>query len=175
MFINNFPSILNIIKQYGVKIIFILILYIAAKILLRRLVNRIVKTATKDKDHQIKERAKTLGSVLVISGNIVIYIIIILTVLSLVGLDTKPILASAGVLGVAVGFGSQTLIKDFIMGLFILLENQYTIGEQVKIGAFEGRVEKITMRSTILTDKDGNLIYLSNSNIKDVVNYSRKK
>jgi len=95
--------------------------------------------------------------------------------LSLFGVDTTPILAGAGVIGLAIGFGAQSLVKDFVSGLFILVENQYSVGDRVKIGNFEGRVIRITMRSTVLHDDEGKTFYISNGLIKDVTNLSQQE
>ncbi|MCG2809802.1 MAG: mechanosensitive ion channel family protein, partial [Candidatus Portnoybacteria bacterium] len=107
------------------------------------------------------------------TGNVAIYVIILLMVLSLFGLDITPILAGAGVIGLAIGFGAQSLVKDFVSGLFILIENQYDMGDRVKIGTFEGRVVKITMRSTVLRDDEGKTFYISNGLINNVINLSQ--
>ncbi|MBU4031044.1 mechanosensitive ion channel family protein, partial [Patescibacteria group bacterium] len=111
--------------------------------------------------------------IIVATGNVVIYVIILLMVLSLFGLDITPILAGAGVIGLAIGFGAQSLVKDFVSGLFILIENQYDMGDRVKIGTFEGRVVKITMRSTVLRDDEGKTFYISNGLINNVINLSQ--
>jgi small conductance mechanosensitive channel len=93
----------------------------------------------------------------------------------LFGVDIRPILAGAGVIGLAIGFGAQSLVKDFVSGLFILIENQYDIGDKVKIGSSEGNVIRITMRSTVLRDEEGKTYYISNGSIKDVINMSQHK
>ena len=95
-------------------------------------------------------------------------------VLNLSGIDIRPILASAGIIGLAVGFGAQSLVKDFVSGLFILIENQYGVGDRVKIGNFEGNVVKITMRSTVLIDNENKKYYISNGLIKNVINMSQQ-
>lgn len=94
--------------------------------------------------------------------------------LNLSGVDIRPILASAGIIGLAVGFGAQSLVKDFVSGLFILIENQYGVGDRVKIGSFEGNVVKITMRSTVLMDDEKNKHYISNGLVKNVTNMSQQ-
>ncbi|MCK4800131.1 mechanosensitive ion channel, partial [Candidatus Parcubacteria bacterium] len=97
------------------------------------------------------------------------YAIILFTILSLFNIDIRPILAGAGIIGLAIGFGAQSLVKDFVSGLFILIENQYGIGDKVKIGSSEGKVTRITMRSTVLKDEEGRTYYISNGSIKDVI------
>lgn len=164
--------IINIIKQNAVDIIWIVILFFFGKLILKLIVKRLARVVDDGDDahtSQKEQRAGTLGHIIVSIGNIVIYAIILFMVLSLFGVDIRPILAGAGIIGLAIGFGAQSLVKDFVSGLFILVENQYGIGDKVKIGAFEGNVIKITMRSTVLKDNEGKICYISNGLIKDVV------
>ena len=170
--------IINIIKQNTTDIILIIILFFFGRIILKLIVKRLVKIVDDgdDKDISQKEkRAETLGHIIVATGNIVIYLVIALMILSLFRVDIRPILAGAGVIGLAIGFGAQSLVKDFVAGLFILIENQYGIGDKVKIGSFEGQVIRITMRSTVLRDGEGKTFYISNGLIKNLVNLSQHK
>lgn len=144
------------------------------KLIVRRLA-RIVDDGDDARTSQEEKRAATLGHIIVSIGNIAIYAIILFMVLTLFGVDIRPILAGAGIIGLAIGFGAQSLVKDFVSGLFILVENQYGIGDKVKIGASEGNVIRITMRSTVLKDKERNMYYISNGLIKDVINMSQQK
>ena len=165
--------ILNIIKS----VIWILVLFFGSRFILKKIVARgikLVEDKDQAKDSALEKRAKTLGDILLTTGNIIIYVIVFLFVLKLFGVDITPILAGVGILGLAVGFGAQSIVKDFVSGLFILVENQYGIGDKVKIGSFEGRVKRITMRSTVLEDEEGKTFYISNGLIKDVVNFSQK-
>jgi len=169
--------IINIIKQNGVDIVWIIILFFFGKIILKLIVKRLIRIVDDGNDahtSQKEKRAETLGHIIITTGNIVIYIVILLMVLGLFGVDITPILAGAGVIGLAIGFGAQSLVKDFVSGLFILVENQYGIGDRVKIGSFEGQVIRITMRSTALRDNEGKTFHISNGLIKDVVNLSQK-
>lgn len=170
--------IINIIKQNAVDIIWIIILFFLGKIILKLMVKRLARIVDDGDDahtSQEEKRAETLGHIIVSIGNIVIYAIILFMVLNLFGVDIRPILAGAGVIGLAIGFGAQSLVKDFVSGLFILVENQYGIGDKVKIGSSEGNVIRITMRSTVLKDKEGRIYYISNGSIKDVINMSQQK
>jgi small conductance mechanosensitive channel len=170
--------ILNIIKQNAVDVIWIIILFFFGRIILKLIVKRFVQIADDGDDSRVSQkekRAKTLGHIVVTTGNIIIYAIILLMVLSLFGLDITPILAGAGVIGLAIGFGAQSLVKDFVSGLFILVEDQYGIGDKVKIGNFEGKVIRITMRSTVLEDDEGKIYYISNGSINNVIKMSQKK
>jgi len=170
--------IINFIKQHTVEIMWIFILLLLGKIILRIIVKHFIKLADdRDDSHtsQKEKRAKTLGHIIKSIGNIVIYSVILFMVLNLSGVDITPVLASAGIIGLAIGFGAQSIVKDFVAGLFILIENQYGIGDRVKIGDFEGDVIKITMRSTTLMDDEKKVYYISNGLIKDVINMSQQK
>ena len=164
---------MNIIKG----VIWILVLFFGGRFVLKKIVARgikLVKGKNQAKDSALEKRAKTLGDILLTTGNVIIYALVFLLVLKLFGVDITPILAGVGILGLAVGFGAQSIVKDFVSGLFILIENQYSVGDKVKIGSFEGRVKRITIRSTVLQDKEGKIFYISNGLIKDVVNFSQK-
>lgn len=170
--------IINLIKQNAVDVIWIIILFFFGRITLKLIVKRLVQAVDDGDDKHVSQkekRAGTLAHIIIATGNIVIYAVILLMILSLFGIDITPILAGAGVIGLAIGFGAQTLVKDFVSGLFILIENQYGIGDKVKIGSFEGRVIRITMRSTVLRDDEGKTYYMSNGSINNVVNLSQQK
>ena len=170
-------SMINAIRQNATEIIWIFILFFFGRIILRLIVKRLVKLVDDRDDEHVsrkEKRAETLGHIIVATGNIVIYVVITVMVLSLFGVDIRPILAGAGVIGLAIGFGAQSLVKDFVSGLFILVENQYAIGDKVKIGSFEGQVVRITMRSTVLRNAEGKVYYISNGSIKDVINMSQE-
>ena len=168
--------IISLIKQNAIDIIWITILFFFGKLILKLIVKRLAQVVDDGDDSHISQkekRAETLGRVIISIGNIVIYAIILFMVLNLFGIDIRPILAAAGIIGLAIGFGAQSLVKDFVSGLFILVENQYGIGDKVKIGSSEGEVIRITMRSTVLKDKEGKIYYISNGLIKDVINMSQ--
>lgn len=114
-------------------------------------------------------KTRTIRTILKGIVDIVFFLIAGLIVLSHWGVNIIPILTGASILGLAVSFGSQTLIKDFISGFFILLEDQYSIGDKVKIGNFEGEVQEITLRLTILKDSKGNQIFIPNSQATTVI------
>jgi moderate conductance mechanosensitive channel len=100
----------------------------------------------------------------------VIYFIAIVTILGLFGIQLGPILASAGVLGLAIGFGAQGLVKDVVTGFFILFENQYGVGDKVRMNGIEGIVEELGLRTTKVKGDNGEYFYLSNSSITQVAN-----
>ena len=170
--------LLNLVKQNAKDVIWIIILFFLGRIVLKLIVKQLMKVVDDGDDEHISQkekRADTLGRIILTTGNIVIYVVILLMVLSVFGVDIRPILAGAGIIGLAIGFGAQSLVKDFVSGLFILVENQYGIGDKVMIGKFEGRVIRITMRSTVLKDEEGKLYYMSNGSINNVINLSQQK
>ena len=119
------------------------------------------------------QQVRTLASVINSVGIFVILFCALLQTLPLLGFELGPLLASAGVAGLAIGFGAQTLVKDVINGFFILLENQYDIGDKVRIAGVQGTVEEMSMRRTVLRDDDGTVHTVPNSEIKIVSNATR--
>lgn len=90
------------------------------------------------------------------------------------GISVTPLFASAGIIGVALGFGAQSLIKDMIAGLFVLLENQYAIGDRIRLGEVTGIVEDLSLRATILRDDQGVVHYIPNGAITVIANFSKQ-
>jgi small-conductance mechanosensitive channel len=119
------------------------------------------------------QQIRTLSSVIYSIGLFVILFIASMQVLALLGINMGPLLASAGVAGLAIGFGAQTLVKDFINGFFILAENQYDIGDTVRIAGVQGVVENMTLRLTVLRDGDGTVHSVPSSAIQVVSNLTR--
>ncbi|MFI6792593.1 mechanosensitive ion channel family protein [Nonomuraea sp. NPDC050383] len=120
-----------------------------------------------------KQRAETMGSVLRHVASIVILGTAALTVLDRLTIPIAPLLTSVGILGVAIGFGAQELVKDFIAGMFMLLEDQYGVGDVIDAGAAVGTVEAVTLRITRLRDADGRVWYVRNGTITRVGNESQ--
>lgn len=116
------------------------------------------------------QRARTIGSVLRSTASIVVGSIAAILVLDSLGINLAPFIASAGVVGVAVGFGAQSLVKDFLSGLFMLLEDQYGVGDVVDVGPATGTVEAVGLRVTRLRDGDGTLWYVPNGSMIRVGN-----
>ncbi len=119
------------------------------------------------------QQFRTLSSVTYSVGLLVITFIAAMQILVLLGINMGPLLASAGVAGLAIGFGAQTLVKDFINGFFILAENQYDIGDTVRIAGVQGVVENMTLRRTVLRDSDGTVHTVPSNEIKVVSNLTR--
>jgi len=118
-------------------------------------------------------RARTLGSVLNSLASVVIYGLALLTVLGEVGVELGPLIAGAGIVGVAVGFGAQSLVKDFLSGLFMLIEDQYGVGDVIDLGDVTGTVDSVSLRSTRLRDVHGTMWHVPNGEIRRVGNKSQ--
>ncbi|MBD9700449.1 mechanosensitive ion channel family protein [Flavimobilis sp. GY10621] len=118
-------------------------------------------------------RARTLGSVLRSTLSIVVGSIVVMMILNEIGVNLAPLLASAGVAGVALGFGAQSLVKDFLSGIFMLAEDQYGVGDTVNFGDVTGTVEEVALRVTKVRDFDGTLWYLRNGEILRTGNLSQ--
>jgi moderate conductance mechanosensitive channel len=119
------------------------------------------------------QQIHTLASVITSIGTFAIVFVAALQALSIVGLNLGPLLASAGIAGLAIGFGAQTLVHDFINGFFVLLEDQYNIGDTIRVAGVKGAVEDMTLRRTVLRDDDGTLHIIPNSQITLVSNMTR--
>jgi small conductance mechanosensitive channel len=102
-----------------------------------------------------------------------IWVIVVIVVLAVLGLDVEPIIAGAGLAGVALAFGAQSLIKDLLNGIFILLEDHFGIGDEVQLGQATGVVEKMTLRETVLRDLDGTVWHVRNGEIDKAGNFSQ--
>lgn len=115
-------------------------------------------------------KTNTINSILFSMINAIVYSITILIVLSRWEVDIAPILTGAGILGIAITFGSQTLFKDIIAGFFILTENQYNVGDRIRVNKdqYEGRVSRMTLRITVIKDDKDNKIFIPNSQITAV-------
>lgn len=120
-----------------------------------------------------RQRAQTIGSVLKSTVSIVMLIWVLLSVLNVVGVNIAPFIASAGIVGLAIGFGAQNLVRDFVTGVFMLLEDQYGVGDNVDLGEAVGEVESVGLRITTVRDIDGTLWYVRNGEITRVGNMSQ--
>jgi len=152
---------------HGIRIVFILI---AANLINRFSKTIIRKTIEKQIQDNISEQEKrkrlqTLIDVFEGTLKFIIWVVALLMILPEFGLEVAPILASVGVMGLAVGMAAKDIISDFIAGLFIILENQYYIGEEIKVAGVEGKVKEITLRKTIIESSDGSIHSIPNSKV----------
>jgi small conductance mechanosensitive channel len=153
------------------------VILILAFILMRMVsffVNRMRKLADRQSDNiQRASELRTVAAILRATAYGIIGFIVMLHVLGVLGINLTPLLASAGVVGVGIGLGAQSLFKDIINGIFILVENQYNVGDTVKLASLTGTVEDLSLRLTTLRDGDGTLYFIPNSQIATVSNLSR--
>ena len=155
-----------------------MLLILAVAFVLARIVaffvNRLRKLADLQTGNpQRASELRTVAAVLRATAYGLIGFIVLLHILSVFGIPVTPLLASAGVLGVGIGLGAQSLFKDVLNGIFILLENQYNVGDNVRIAGLTGTVIDLTLRVTTLRDADGAIHYIPNSQIATVSNASR--
>jgi small-conductance mechanosensitive channel len=122
---------------------------------------------------EFDKRIVTLGGILQRTGTIVIWVIAAMIVLKQVGLDIGPILAGAGIVGFAVGFGAQNLVRDVIGGFFIILEDQIRVGDVAVVNDQRGAVESLTLRDTVLRDEAGVVHYFANGGITSIANMTK--
>lgn len=158
--------------------IFIVIVAMAIALRLLRLgvraIARGILLREREPGREIAQKAKTLSQVVDTTGRIFIFVIAILTILSLLGRDITPLLASAGIAGIAIGFGAQNIVKDWLGGFFILLENQYSVDDVIKVGDQTGVVEKLDLRKTVLRNTEGAAIVIPNGEVRVVTNLTKE-
>jgi small conductance mechanosensitive channel len=146
--------------------------------ILHRLVLYFVKRLRDRADHQVHNfhraaQLRTMASIIRATSYSIFGFIVFLQILNIINIPYQPLLASAGILGIAVGLGAQSLFKDMLNGVFILVEDQYNVGEVVSLAGLKGTVEDLSLRRTTLRDADGTLYIIPNSQIATVSNLSR--
>ena len=163
-------TIPNVLRLLG-----ILVIALVLNRLLRALTNLIIKPATtQTRQSQLrKQQTRTLAGIVYGAGSKVVWVVALLTSLREFKIDITPAVTLAGLASLAVGFGAQALVRDVIMGFYIVLEDQYAVGDTVQIGDAIGRVEHLTLRRTVLRDPRGALVTISNGEIRTVSNLSR--
>jgi small-conductance mechanosensitive channel len=167
------------LTQHGIRMVGIIlvgaIVYLILQTIVPRFIRRTIAVRMKDKPEvEVQKRGKTISNVVRNTLGILIILLVLITILPEVGVNIGPLLASVGILGLAVGFGAQSLVKDVINGLFILVENQYGIGDVVRVAGIAGLVEEVNLRRTILRDLDGIVHYIPNSEINIASNFTKE-
>jgi moderate conductance mechanosensitive channel len=155
------------------KILVVVVVAFLLVRLLKVLTNRLVAFSRTQEGGVRAQQLRTVAGVINSVGGTVVVFIALMQVLPVVGINMGPLLASAGIAGLAIGFGAQALVHDVINGFFILLENQYNVGDVVRVAGVKGTVESMTMRRTSLRDDDGTVHIVPNSEIKIVSNLTR--
>src|SRR5208337_1925875 len=120
-----------------------------------------------------EQQTRTLSGVVFSAGSKIVWAVALLTAAQEFGINVTPVAALAGLASLAVGFGAQNLVRDVITGFYIILEDQYVVGDTIQVGDTLGRVEHITLRRTVVRDSRGALVTISNGDIRTVANLSR--
>ncbi len=174
-YINDFwLSTKDWLLTQGLKVLAISVLaYIVLRIA-RVIINRIFGAVKGiDRDEEMIKRADTLAAIIRHALSVAIIGTAAIMILSQLGVEIGPVLAAAGVVGLAIGFGAQTLVQDVISGFFILMEDQIRVGDVVSINGTGGRVEKVSLRLTVLRDFQGRVHYIRNGKIDLVSNLTK--
>lgn len=174
-------SIIDWLKSPGIAILIVVagafVLVRLIKFTLRRAEKRLVRSSEDLVPSEAAKRGRTLAAVLGSLAAVVIWTVAVLIVLDKVGIKTGSIIASVGILGVAIGFGAQSLAKDLVSGFFILAEGQYGVGDVIRAQAggatITGKVEKVTLRTTIVRGTDGEFQVIPNGELRVVANLSK--
>jgi small-conductance mechanosensitive channel len=166
-------------RSSGIRVIVIVAIAVAVYLICRPIIRSIIKRMVSHRmagedEAEIQQRIDTLSSILVKIAGILILIIAVITILPEFGVNITSLIAAIGIGGLAIAFAAQNLIRDFIAGFFILLEDQYGIGDVVSIAGIAGVVEDITLRRTVLRDLDANVHSVPNGNVQLSTNMTKK-
>ena len=176
---NFFQNITPWLLSSGVKILLILVVVFLVERIGKKFVEKAVRKVIKHTDQEAEEkRENTLIGLFNGVLNVMIWLVAVMMILAELGVNIAPILAGAGILGIALGFGAQSMVRDFLAGLFIIIENQYRVGDVIALdNNIIGVVEEITLRKTVLRDLDGKVHHIPNGSFAQVSNltsdYSR--
>jgi small-conductance mechanosensitive channel len=162
---------------HGTRLLVIVSVALIVNRLLKSLTSRLVRAADSDALGRVarmrEQQSRTIAGVLYSAGTAIIVIVAVLTALPEFGFNITPVAAAAGLASLAVGFGAQHLVRDFINGFFTVFEDQYVVGDIVRVGDVVGRVEHLTLRRTVVRDAYGALVSIPNGDIGKVANLSR--
>jgi small-conductance mechanosensitive channel len=173
------PSFLNrwldLALPNALHLIGIFVIALVLNRLLRAVTNLVIKQASAPgRPAQLREQqTRTLAGVLYGAGSKVVWVVALLTAVREFHIDITPALTLAGLASLAVGFGAQTLVRDVITGIYIVLEDQYIVGDTIQFADYIGRVEHLTLRRTVIRDARGALVTIANGEIRTVSNLSR--
>jgi small-conductance mechanosensitive channel len=172
---SSFNRWLELTLPNALHLLGILIIALVVNRVLRALTNLLIKPASvQNRAAQLREQqTRTMAGVLYGAGSKVTWVVALLTSLREFNIDVTPAITLAGLASLAVGFGAQSLVRDLITGFYIVLEDQYVVGDTVQIGDYTGRVEHLTLRRTVVRDGRGALVTIANGEIRTVSNLSR--
>jgi len=172
-------SVLNYLLNISPSNVIHLVVILAAALILNHLLRLVTKLIVKPASTQTRaaqareQQTRTLAGVINSAGSKVVWAVALLTAAQEFGINVTPVAALAGLASLAVGFGAQNLVRDIISGFYIILEDQYVVGDTIQVGETIGRVEHVTLRRTVVRDSRGALVTLSNGDIRTVGNLSR--
>ena len=165
------------LSNQGLSLLYIIIGSLLAYFIGSKVISFIIRAVVAGKNsdqtkQDIRKRQKTLDGLIVTIWKIIVIVVGVYSTFEKIFPDVNlaPIIASAGVIGVAIAFGAQSLAKDCLSGFFIVSENQYRVGDVVSINEADGKVERVGIRTTVIRDNDGNVHYLPNGSISHVIN-----
>lgn len=172
---SSFYHWLDLTLPNALHILGIFIIALVLNRLLRAVTNLVIKrAAAQNRPAQLREQqTRTLAGVLYGAGSKVVWVVALLTAVHEFNIDITPAVTLAGLASLAVGFGAQTLVRDVITGFYIVLEDQYVVGDTIQIADYIGRVEHLTLRRTVIRDARGALVTIGNGEIRAVSNLSR--
>ena len=174
----SWATVVTWLIDHGIRILIIVavaaVLWFALNKLLPPVVRRsVARTKYKESKGEMEKRTNTLLAIFKGVARVFIVVVATMMVLSEVGVAVAPVLAGFGIAGVAIGFGAQYLIRDLIAGVFIILENQYRVGDVARVADVAGLVEEVSLRKTVLRDLDGIVHHIPNGEIKIASNFTR--
>ncbi|RLC59655.1 MAG: mechanosensitive ion channel family protein [Chloroflexi bacterium] len=166
------------LESSGIRILIIIAIAVASYLVLRHFIPLLIKRTVAlrmkgELEEEIKKRSDTLCSLLTKIALGIIVILALVTILPEFGINITGMLVGLGIVGIAVGFGAQSLIRDYLSGIFILLEDQYDVGDVVRVAGIAGLVEEVGLRRTVLRDLDGIVHSVSNGEIKTASNFTK--
>ncbi len=163
------------VLRSGIRIFIIVIITLLIYKAIRTLSRKMALLISRQElDEESVKRAETLGVVIRHTLSVIIFAVAIITILSELGIEIGPVLAAAGIAGIAVGFGAQSLIKDVINGFFILANDQIRVGDVIQAAGKSGTVEKVSLKMTVLRDVSGNVHFIPNGVIDIVTNMTKE-
>lgn len=165
-------SMWETVIQVAVRIVLIYLFSRVAKIVINRLIDHFANPKASKRFKLRSRRVQTVGKLMKNTASYVLNFIVILLILGEFHINLAPLLAGAGVIGLAIGFGAQSLVKDVISGFFIILEDHFSVGDVIETGKFRGTVEMIGLRATRLKSWTGEVYIIPNGSIIDVTNFS---
>lgn len=164
--------VLGPLRIIGIAIGAFVLARVGAALVRKSLVKVGLFAPKRSRDPRTEQRARTVADAIASLWRVVVWVIAALTILGLLGVQLGPLVAGAGIAGIAIAFGAQTVIKDYLSGLFILLEDQYSVGDVVTIGTANGTVEDVNLRVTRIRSVDGTVWFIPNGEIRSVGNQS---